>query len=201
MSPPAASNLSAARSATYSVPSALPNTRPASCHGPSSARSCIRHQKNDGVQQELGRLYVVDALKRWEPRVVVTELRVSREQHDGENVLAIPPALRPCLDEHASEQRHPIGSRPDRTSIIAWSHRDPRLDKARDASRKVWRVCVWRQRPELTGSATDPGTGHDHATQPSHCGGASQAHLRPSYLSRGPSALIVQGGAQLSKSP
>jgi phage baseplate assembly protein W len=34
-------------------------------------------------------VYVVDALKRWEPRVVVTSVEVSREQQDGENVLAI----------------------------------------------------------------------------------------------------------------
>ncbi len=49
----------------------------------------LRHQKNDSVLQELGRVYVVDALKRWEPRVIVTDVRISREQHDGENVLAI----------------------------------------------------------------------------------------------------------------
>lgn len=49
----------------------------------------LRHQKNDSVLQELARVYVVDALKRWEPRVIVTDVRVSREQHDGENVLAI----------------------------------------------------------------------------------------------------------------
>jgi phage baseplate assembly protein W len=33
--------------------------------------------------------HVVEALKRWEPRVVVTDVRVTREHHDGENVLAI----------------------------------------------------------------------------------------------------------------
>jgi phage baseplate assembly protein W len=49
----------------------------------------LRHQKNDSVLQELARVYVVDALKRWEPRVVVTDVRVHREQHDGENVLFI----------------------------------------------------------------------------------------------------------------
>jgi uncharacterized protein len=48
----------------------------------------LRHQKNDSLLQELARVYVVDALKRWEPRVVVTELQIFRE-HDGENVLAI----------------------------------------------------------------------------------------------------------------
>ena len=30
-----------------------------------------------------------DALKRWEPRVVVTSVQASREQQDGENVLPI----------------------------------------------------------------------------------------------------------------
>jgi phage baseplate assembly protein W len=49
----------------------------------------LRHQRNDGVLQELARVYVVDALKRWEPRVVVTGVQVTREQQDGENVLAI----------------------------------------------------------------------------------------------------------------
>ena len=49
----------------------------------------LRHQKNDAVLQELGRAYVVDALKRWEPRVRVTSVKVNRERLDGENVLAI----------------------------------------------------------------------------------------------------------------
>jgi phage baseplate assembly protein W len=49
----------------------------------------LRHQKNDRVLQELARVYVVDALKRWEPRVVVTSVQIAREQQDGENVLAI----------------------------------------------------------------------------------------------------------------
>lgn len=49
----------------------------------------LRHQKNDSVLQELARVYVVDALKRWEPRIVVTAVAVGRERHDGENVLAI----------------------------------------------------------------------------------------------------------------
>jgi hypothetical protein len=49
----------------------------------------LRHQKNDAVLQELARVYVVDALKRWEPRVVVTSVRIGRERQDGENVLAI----------------------------------------------------------------------------------------------------------------
>ncbi len=49
----------------------------------------LRHQKNDAVLQEPARVYVVDALKRWEPRVRVTSVQVARERLDGENVLAI----------------------------------------------------------------------------------------------------------------
>jgi uncharacterized protein len=49
----------------------------------------LRHQKNDSVLQELGRVYVVDALKRWDPRIVVTTVELSHETHDGKNVLAI----------------------------------------------------------------------------------------------------------------
>lgn len=49
----------------------------------------LRHQKNDHVLQELARVYIVDALKRWEPRIAVTAVTVGREQHDGDNVLAI----------------------------------------------------------------------------------------------------------------
>ena len=49
----------------------------------------LRHQRNDPVLQELARVYVVDALKRWEPRVVVTSVKITRERQDGENVLAI----------------------------------------------------------------------------------------------------------------
>jgi phage baseplate assembly protein W len=49
----------------------------------------LRHQRNDAVLQELARVYVVDALKRWEPRVVITSVEVTRERQDSENVLAI----------------------------------------------------------------------------------------------------------------
>jgi hypothetical protein len=49
----------------------------------------LRHQRNDTVLQELARVYVVDALKRWEPRVIVTGVQITREQHDGENVLSL----------------------------------------------------------------------------------------------------------------
>jgi phage baseplate assembly protein W len=49
----------------------------------------LRHQKNEAVLQELARVYVVDAFKRWEPRVQVTSVQVTRERDRGENVLAI----------------------------------------------------------------------------------------------------------------
>ena len=49
----------------------------------------LRHQKNDAVLQELARVHVVDALKRWEPRVRVTSVQVTRERQEGENVLSI----------------------------------------------------------------------------------------------------------------
>lgn len=49
----------------------------------------LRHQKNDAVLQELARVYVVDALKRWEPRVQVTSVQVTRERDRGENVLSV----------------------------------------------------------------------------------------------------------------
>jgi phage baseplate assembly protein W len=49
----------------------------------------LRHQKNDHVLQELARVYVVDALKRWEPRVVVTSVDVTRDDQSGENILTI----------------------------------------------------------------------------------------------------------------
>jgi phage baseplate assembly protein W len=49
----------------------------------------LRHQKNDAVLQELARAHVADALKRWEPRVQLTSVQVTRERDRGENVLAI----------------------------------------------------------------------------------------------------------------
>ena len=48
----------------------------------------LRHQKNDALLQELARIHVVDALKRW-LRVRVTSVQISRERDRGENVLAI----------------------------------------------------------------------------------------------------------------
>ena len=49
----------------------------------------LRHQKNDAALQELARVHVVDALRRWEPRVQVTTVQVTRERDRGGNVLAI----------------------------------------------------------------------------------------------------------------
>jgi phage baseplate assembly protein W len=49
----------------------------------------LRHQKNDHVPQELARVNVVDALKRWEPRVQVTSVEMTRKRLDGENILSI----------------------------------------------------------------------------------------------------------------
>ena len=43
----------------------------------------LRHQKNDVALQELAKVYVADALRRWEPRVVVTGLTAKRLE-DGE---------------------------------------------------------------------------------------------------------------------
>lgn len=44
----------------------------------------LRQQKNDMVLQELGRAYVVDALQKQEPRIVVKGARITRETVDGQ---------------------------------------------------------------------------------------------------------------------
>lgn len=49
----------------------------------------LRHRKNDVLLQELARIHVVDALKRWEPRIRITSVQITRERDRGENVLAI----------------------------------------------------------------------------------------------------------------
>ena len=49
----------------------------------------LRHRKNDAVLQELARAYVVEALKRWEPRIAVTSVSATRETLDGANVLTL----------------------------------------------------------------------------------------------------------------
>lgn len=54
-----------------------------------SALHLLRHQNNDDVLQELARINVVDALINFEPRLRVTDVQVTRETQDGENILAI----------------------------------------------------------------------------------------------------------------
>ncbi len=51
----------------------------------------LRHQKNDLALQELARIYVVEALARWEPRIRVKAVQATRENPtgEGENALAI----------------------------------------------------------------------------------------------------------------
>lgn len=49
----------------------------------------LRNQRNDATLQELARVYVVDALRRFEPRVRVTSVQVTRERQQGENVLSV----------------------------------------------------------------------------------------------------------------
>lgn len=52
----------------------------------------LRHMPNDDTLQELGRLFVVEAIQRWEPRVVISRVDISRKKSDlnsGENVLEI----------------------------------------------------------------------------------------------------------------
>ena len=42
----------------------------------------LRHHKNDSVLQELGRVYVHECLRRWEPRLRVSRVQVTREMND-----------------------------------------------------------------------------------------------------------------------
>lgn len=51
----------------------------------------LRHMRNDNALQELGRVYVVESLKRWEPRVRVKKTAITREttEGQGENQLII----------------------------------------------------------------------------------------------------------------
>jgi phage baseplate assembly protein W len=53
-----------------------------------SLLSLLRHKKNDVVLRELARVYVRDALRRWEPRVVVTGLDIQRLDPEG-NALSL----------------------------------------------------------------------------------------------------------------
>ena len=51
----------------------------------------LRHMNNDDVVQELARLHTVEALERWEPRVILKRVDIARQQGptDGETVLVI----------------------------------------------------------------------------------------------------------------
>ncbi len=50
----------------------------------------LRHMKNDAVLSELARSDVLNALQRWEPRIVVRSVTTTREtSSNGENILAI----------------------------------------------------------------------------------------------------------------
>lgn len=49
----------------------------------------LRHQKNDVALQELAKVYVHDALRRWEPRVVVTSLRAERNDAGAGTTLVL----------------------------------------------------------------------------------------------------------------
>jgi phage baseplate assembly protein W len=77
----------------------------------------LRHQQNDGVLGELARVYVVDALQRWEPRVIVTAVSIRRETHDGANVLAI--RLRYDIISANTPGNNVILSGVDQTIILA----------------------------------------------------------------------------------
>lgn len=46
----------------------------------------LRHKKNDIVLRELARVYVREALRKWEPRVVVTGLDVQRLDPEGNSL-------------------------------------------------------------------------------------------------------------------
>lgn len=52
----------------------------------------LRHQNNDLILQELGRVYVLEAIRQWEPRVRVRSVKVSRARSPdsgGDNILVI----------------------------------------------------------------------------------------------------------------
>lgn len=54
-----------------------------------SLLSLLRHQQNNIALQELARVYVEDALRRWEPRVQVKSVDTTRDRNQGDNVLTI----------------------------------------------------------------------------------------------------------------
>ncbi len=51
----------------------------------------LKHQKNDAALQELARVYATEALRRWEPRVLLKEVLAERGSttDGGENVLNV----------------------------------------------------------------------------------------------------------------
>jgi phage baseplate assembly protein W len=74
-----------------------------------SALTLLVHQKNNVVIEELARVYVVDALHQWEPRVHITSVEITRMQKDGENVLAIRLRYRLADGQGESEQLVVVG--------------------------------------------------------------------------------------------
>ena len=54
----------------------------------------LKHQKNNVALQEMARVYVVDALKRWEPRVRVKSVQTTREVVPGAGEAALVIRLR-----------------------------------------------------------------------------------------------------------
>lgn len=49
----------------------------------------LRNLRNDAVLSDLARVDVVDALARWEPRVIVADVEIAQAMQDGANVLLI----------------------------------------------------------------------------------------------------------------
>lgn len=43
----------------------------------------LRHSPNDAATRELARVYVVDAIRRWEPRVRVTDVQITADNVGG----------------------------------------------------------------------------------------------------------------------
>jgi len=61
----------------------------------------LRHQPNSDLLGELARVYVVDALGRWEPRIHVTAVSATRE---AANVLAVRVRYRLAIANKAGNQ-------------------------------------------------------------------------------------------------
>jgi phage baseplate assembly protein W len=54
-----------------------------------SSLHVLQLQRNGPVLRELARVYVIDALKRWEPRVVATSVESTSEWYDGVGIREI----------------------------------------------------------------------------------------------------------------